>query len=90
MASLYDCIDRCIENKRIFIADPILDPINYGFTQSITRYSELRKRYPDILIMMGTVTLIILTVAMMTMLVVALVFVGEKSLDLVARIHIKD
>ena len=54
MASLYDCIDRCIENKRIFIADPILDPINYGFTQSITRYSELRKRYPDIHIMMGT------------------------------------
>lgn len=54
MASLYDCIDRCIKNKRIFIADPILDPINYGFTQSITRYSELRKRYPDIHIMMGT------------------------------------
>ena len=54
MVSLYDCIDRCIENKRIFIADPILDPINYGFTQSITRYSELRKRYPDIHIMMGT------------------------------------
>ena len=54
MISLYDCIDRCIENKRIFIADPILDPINYGFTQSITRYSELRKRYPDIHIMMGT------------------------------------
>lgn len=54
MVSLYDCIDKCIENKRIFIADPILDPINYGFTQSITRYSELRKRYPDIHIMMGT------------------------------------
>ncbi len=54
MVSLYDCIDRCIENKRVFIADPILDPINYGFTQSITRYSELRKRYPDIHIMMGT------------------------------------
>ena len=54
MISLYDCIDKCIKNKRIFIADPILDPINYGFTQSITRYSELRKRYPDIHIMMGT------------------------------------
>ncbi|MDB3973060.1 DUF6513 domain-containing protein [Gammaproteobacteria bacterium] len=54
MVSLYDCIDRCIANKRIFIADPILDPINYGFTQSIIRYSELRKRYPDIHIMMGT------------------------------------
>ena len=54
MESLYDCIDKCILDKRIFIADPILDPINYGFTQSIIRYSELRKRYPDIHIMMGT------------------------------------
>ena len=54
MMSLYDCIDKCIADKRIFIADPILDPINYGFTQSIIRYSELRKKYPDIHIMMGT------------------------------------
>jgi dihydropteroate synthase-like protein len=54
MVSLHDCIDKCILDKRIFIADPILDPINYGFTQSIIRYSELRKRYPDIHIMMGT------------------------------------
>jgi len=35
MASLHECIDKCILDKRIFIADPILDPINYGFTQSI-------------------------------------------------------
>tara|TARA_B100001094_G_scaffold286323_1_gene301049 strand:- start:33 stop:1424 length:1392 start_codon:yes stop_codon:yes gene_type:complete len=54
MMSLFDCIDKCIADKRIFIADPILDPINYGFTQSIIRYSELRKKYPDIHIMMGT------------------------------------
>ena len=54
MNSLYDCIDRCLSNKRIFIADPILDPIHYGFTKSILRYSQLRERYPDIHIMMGT------------------------------------
>jgi dihydropteroate synthase-like protein len=54
MTSLHDCIDKCIADKRIFIADPILDPINYGFTQSIIRYSELREKYPDIHIMMGT------------------------------------
>ena len=54
MTSLHDCIDKCIADKRIFIADPILDPINYGFTQSIIRYSKLRERYPDIHIMMGT------------------------------------
>ena len=54
MQSLYDCIEKCISNKRVFIADPILDPINYGFTESIIRYSELRAKYPDIHIMMGT------------------------------------
>jgi len=54
MTSLHECIDKCIADKRIFIADPILDPINYGFTQSIIRYSELREKYPDIHIMMGT------------------------------------
>ena len=54
ISSLHECIDKCISDKRIFIADPILDPINYGFTQSIIRYSELRERYPDIHIMMGT------------------------------------
>ena len=54
MASLHECIDKCILDKRIFIADPILDPINYGFTQSIIRYSKFRERYPDIYIMMGT------------------------------------
>jgi len=54
MQSLYECIDKCMEMKRIFIADPILDPINYGFTDSILRYRELRNKYPDIHIMMGT------------------------------------
>ena len=54
MQSLYSSIDKCIEMKRTFIADPILDPINYGFTASILRYKELREIYPDIHIMMGT------------------------------------
>ena len=54
MKSLYECIDKCLEMKRVFIADPILDPINYGFTDSILRYKELRHAYPDIHIMMGT------------------------------------
>ena len=47
-------IDKCLDMKRVFIADPILDPINYGFTDSIMRYRELRNKYPDIHIMMGT------------------------------------
>ena len=41
---LYKVIDKCIEQKRTFIADSILDPINYGFTESIVRYAKLRKK----------------------------------------------
>ncbi len=51
---LYKIIDKCIQQKRTFIADSILDPINFGFTKSILRYAELRKKYPDIHIMMGS------------------------------------
>ena len=51
---LYEVIDKCIEQKRTFIADPILDPIHYGFTKSIIRYAKLREKYSDINIMMGT------------------------------------
>ncbi len=36
-----------------FIVDPILDPIHFGFTQSIVRYFDVRKNHPDIEIMMG-------------------------------------
>lgn len=46
---------------RPFIADAILDPIPFGFTESITRYQKLRKRYPDIEIMMGVGNLTELT-----------------------------
>ena len=54
MDSLYECIEKCLKMKRTFIADSILDPINHGFTDSLLRYSELRKKYPGIHIMMGT------------------------------------
>lgn len=53
MASLYRAIDRLGAKGRDFIADPILDPIPFGFTSSIVRYERLRKRYPGIRIMMG-------------------------------------
>jgi dihydropteroate synthase-like protein len=38
---------------REFYADPILDPIHFGFSESIVRYVELRRAYPQIRIMMG-------------------------------------
>jgi dihydropteroate synthase len=48
---------------RPFLADPILEPIHHGFVDSITRYREMRARWPDIDMMMGTGNLTELTEA---------------------------
>lgn len=53
LPSLYRAIDAMQKKGRAFIADAILDPIPFGLTESIVRYQRLRKRYPDIEIMMG-------------------------------------
>lgn len=50
-------LDRAIaalqHRGRTFIADPILDPIHFGFAASLSRYHEVRRKYPDVEIMMG-------------------------------------
>lgn len=51
--SLIRAVETCFASGQPFYADPILDPIHYGFTASILRYAELRRRYPDIPILMG-------------------------------------
>jgi dihydropteroate synthase len=53
MASLDRAINLMIARNRPFYADPILDPIHYGFAESIARYVDLRRRRPDIPILMG-------------------------------------
>ena len=61
MRSLYKTIDILLKEGIRFIADPILDPINFNFTESLVRYRNLRKRYPEIEIMMGVGNLTELT-----------------------------
>jgi len=61
LASLQRAIEHCLQRGRAFIADPILDPIHFGFTNSIVRYQKLRKKYPEIAIMMGVGNLTELT-----------------------------
>ena len=51
--TLYSCIEQLEKKNRAFIADPILDPIHYGFSDSIARYHRLRQDHPHIEIMMG-------------------------------------
>lgn len=62
-ASLHAAIDAMAAKGRAFLADPILDPIPFGFTASIVRYHALRARYPEAPIMMGVGNLTELTEA---------------------------
>jgi dihydropteroate synthase-like protein len=36
-----------------YVIDPILNPINFGFSESLYRYYEVRRRYPEAEILMG-------------------------------------
>lgn len=51
--SLARAIEKFRGRNRPFLADPILDPIHFGFTDSLLRYRDLRRRFPDIEILMG-------------------------------------
>jgi dihydropteroate synthase len=52
--SLERSIAQMLRRGRPFLADPILEPIQFGFTRSLLRYQELRDRHPQIPILMGT------------------------------------
>ncbi|MFM2402374.1 MAG: hypothetical protein RL223_254 [Pseudomonadota bacterium] len=62
-ASLDEAIARLQARGRPFLADPILDPLPFGFTDSIVRYHALRQRHPDIDILLGVGNLTELTEA---------------------------
>ena len=49
----YKLINKLIKNNKQFIADSILEPINFGFTDSIVRYQNFRKEFPQVEIMIG-------------------------------------
>lgn len=51
--SLQRAMQQLDERGRPYIADAILDPIHFGFTDSIVRYQRLREAHPDVEIMMG-------------------------------------
>lgn len=51
--SLTHAIATLQAKNRPFIVDPILDPLHFGFTESVVRYHTFRQRYPDVEMMMG-------------------------------------
>ncbi|HSS47183.1 MAG TPA: DUF6513 domain-containing protein [Burkholderiales bacterium] len=53
LASLERAMEGMMKRNRRFIADSVLDPIHFGFADSLVRYHELRRRHPEIEIMMG-------------------------------------
>ncbi len=59
--SLERVINSFLIKKKKFLADPILDPIHYGFVESLNRYRKIRQKYPKIDILMGTGNLTELT-----------------------------
>lgn len=61
LASLERAMEAMDKMGKPWVADPILDPIHFGLTDSIVRYHELRKKYPEAPIMMGVGNLTELT-----------------------------
>jgi len=49
----YRLVEKLLKSNKEFIADSILEPINFGFTDSLVRYHSFRKNFPSVEIMMG-------------------------------------
>jgi dihydropteroate synthase-like protein len=61
MASLLQAAEAADRRGIAAILDPVLDPIHFGFMASLMRYADLRRRLPQVEILMGTGNLTELT-----------------------------
>ncbi|MFO7479097.1 MAG: DUF6513 domain-containing protein [Methyloceanibacter sp.] len=61
MASLFRAMDALDAKGLGYLADPVLDPINFGFMDSLERYARLRRECPEAEILLGTGNLTELT-----------------------------
>lgn len=53
LRGFHETIEYLAARNVPFRLDPILEPISFGFTDSIVRYQETRRRYPEAEMMMG-------------------------------------
>ncbi len=53
LRSLDQAIEHLLKKERPFIVDPILDPIHFGFTESVARNYQFRQQYPELEMMLG-------------------------------------
>ena len=61
LASLYRAAEDAEKRGLRFILDPVIDPIHFGFAESLSRYREVRARLPHAEMLMGTGNLTELT-----------------------------
>ena len=61
LASLDRAMEAADKKGIRFIADPVLDPIHFGFAESLQRFVETRRRWPEAELLMGTGNLTELT-----------------------------
>jgi len=61
MDSLTRAMDALDSKGLPYLADPVLDPINFGFMESLERYARLRRERPEVEILLGTGNLTELT-----------------------------
>jgi dihydropteroate synthase-like protein len=61
LPSLYRAMDALDAKGRSFLADPVLDPINFGFMESLERYAQVRRDRPKAEMLLGTGNLTELT-----------------------------
>ena len=83
LASLYRAMDALDAKGRKYLVDPVLDPINFGFTQSLERYAQVRRERPEAEMLMGTGNLTELTDADTTGITAIL-------LGIASELHIKN
>ena len=84
LESLYRAADVLAAQGRRFLLDPILEPIHFGFTESLLRYHAVRRRCPEAEIMMGIGNLTELTDADTTGITAVLMgVVSELGIDAV-------
>lgn len=89
--SLCRVVEMALERGIPFFADPILDPIHFGFARSISRYVALRERFPEAPIMMGIGNLTELTHADTTgMTAILMGLVSELGVDALLTTEVSD
>jgi dihydropteroate synthase-like protein len=61
LGSLYRAAEEAEKRGLKAILDPVIDPIHFGFAESLSRYRDVRARLPDAEMLMGTGNLTELT-----------------------------